>query len=45
MKCRGVCLNRTKWIFRQNNIKQKRLCVYYLLIKRKKLFGQPNVKE
>ena len=30
------------YVIRQNNIKQKTLCVYYFLIKRKKLFGQPN---
>ena len=31
------------YVIRQNNIKQKTLCVYYFLIKRKKLFGQPNI--
>ena len=41
VKCRGVHINRTKWIVR-NSTKQKTLCVYYFLIKRKKLFGQPN---
>ena len=30
------------YVIRQNNIKQKTLCVCYFLIKRKKLFGQPN---
>ena len=29
------------YVIRQNNIKQK-TCVYYFLIQRKKLFGQPN---
>ena len=31
------------YVIRRNNIKQKTLCVYYFLIKRKKLFGQTNV--
>ena len=30
------------YVIRQNNIKQETLYVYYFLIKRKKLFGQPN---
>ena len=30
-------------VIRQNNIEQKTLCVYYFLIERKKLFGQPNI--
>ena len=42
VKCHGVYLNRTKWI-RRNNIKQRTLYVYYFLIKRNKLFGQPNI--
>ena len=32
------------YVIRQNNIKQRTLCVYYFLIKRKKLFGQPNIR-
>ena len=31
------------YVIRQNNINQKTLCLYYFLIKRKKLFGQPNI--
>ena len=31
------------YVIRQNNIKEKTLCVYYFFIKRKKLFGQPNI--
>ena len=30
------------YVIRQNNIKQRRLCIYYFLIKRKIFFGQPN---
>ena len=30
------------YVIRRNNIKRKTLSVYYSLIKRKKLFGQPN---
>ena len=45
VKCRGVHPNRTKWIVCNsiNNINRKTLCVYYFLIKRKKLFGQLNI--
>ena len=31
------------YVIRRNNIKRKTLCVYYFLIKQKKLFGQPNI--
>ena len=44
VKCRGIYLDRTKWtVIRQNSIKQKTLCVYYFLIKRKKLSRQSNI--
>ena len=50
VKCRGVYLNEENgsYVIRQNNIKQlqnniKMLRAYYFLIKRKKLFGQPNI--
>ena len=33
------------YTIRQNNIKQKMLCVSYFLIKAKKLFGQPIVRQ
>ena len=33
------------YVIRGNNIKQGTLCVYYLLIKQKKLFGQPNISH
>ena len=32
------------YVIRRNNIKQRALCVYYFLIKRKKLSAQPNTK-
>ena len=32
------------YVIRQNNIKQKTLRVYYFLIKRKKLSGQPSIQ-
>ena len=35
--------NRT--VIQWNNIKQKMLCIYYLLIKRKKLLGQPDINH
>ena len=31
------------YVIRQNNINQKTSCVYYFLVKRKKLFGQPDI--
>ena len=31
------------YVIRQNNIKRKMLCIHYFLIKRKKLFGRPNI--
>ena len=30
------------YVIQQNNIKQKTLWIYYFVVKRKKLFGQPN---
>ena len=35
--------NRTKYLIQWNNIKQKLLFIYYHLMIRKKLFGQPNI--
>ena len=35
-------VQKISYVIRQNNIKQKTLCVYYFVVKRKKLFGQPN---
>ena len=31
------------YVIRQNNITRKMLCIHYFLIKRKKLFGRPNI--
>ena len=46
VKCRGVISTEQNesYVIRKNNIKQRTLCVYYFLIKRKKPFGQPNRK-
>ena len=43
VKCQDVYLNETKsYVIGQNNIKEKTSCVYYFLIKRKKLLKRAN---